>query len=137
MTTNGTVQVNDTLAVFIEGDHISIGREDGGLVSIQVDEIKPMMESIGRAIITVWSDGPTIDDMAQANVLATVLDSAWALYNENEHLTTRLAEQTERAELWKQAAEAEHSERVRVPVVGALSAKTTPEDFKRFCGETS
>jgi hypothetical protein len=96
-----TIQINESLSLFVDNGTVSIGRDDGGLVRLEAAEFD--------ALISLWAEA----EMAKLRAWANLWKQA--------------------AKEWRQAAlEAQAAQGPRVPVVGTLSADTTPDDFKRF-----
>jgi hypothetical protein len=142
MHTNGNIQVNETLTVFLEDDKIAIGREDGGLVTIQVKELSALMDAVARALVSPWADTTTLDEAAYVNALNFTLRELIKEKAKNADLTERLCKKTEVAFCWKISAKewrqaAMEAQGPSIPVVGVLSDKTTPADFERFFAKVS
>lgn len=142
MSTNGNIQVTETLTVFLEGDRIAIGRESGGLVTVQINELSALMDAVVRALVSPWADTDTLEVAAYVNALNFTLRELIKAKAENANLTECLCKKTEIALCWKVSAKewrraAMEAQGPIVPVVGELSDKTTPADLERFFERTS
>lgn len=147
MQTNGTIQVNDTLAIFVKDGRLAIGRDDGGLVTIDLPEVRHLVD----ALVTLAAEQATGQELAGLSQAAVAGWCADALMDNGARLDEVQAEnlrlrgeiektyrrmqalKTELAE-WVQAAEEAQDAQVglRIPITGELSSKTTPADFERF-----
>ena len=108
---NNTIHVNDTLVVFLNDGRIAIGRDDGGLVTIQGDEVKPLMDTIARILSSPYTDTSAIEEAGYCNVLSWAIADVTQLRAEKDELQAaglELAEEAVRqrhlARLWKQVA---------------------------------
>lgn len=142
MKPNGNIQVTETLTVFLADGEISIGREDGGLVTVQVNELSALMDAVARALVSPWADTDTLEIGAYVNALNFTLRELIKTKAANASLAERLASKTEIAFCWKISAKewrqaAMEAQGPSVPVVGMLSDKTTPADFERFAKAVS
>ena len=132
---NGTINVNDTLAVFVEDEQLAIGRDDGGLVNVELREVRHLVDALVSLAAEQASDRELVD-LARAAVTShdDVQAENLRLRGEIENMYGWIqALQTELIE-WRQAAEEAQDAQVGVsiPVVGELSGETTPADFARF-----
>lgn len=74
MQTNGTIQVNDTLAVFVEDAHLAIGRDDGGLVTIDLPEVRHLVDTL-VTLAAEQATGQELAGLGQAAVAGWCADA--------------------------------------------------------------